>query len=144
MPASDSLLSIFITTHRAGQVGKGALCSWLSGIKLWHMINGAPWYAGPCVTRAVKGAASFTPPSSHHPPRLPITIHHLCSLKVHLNLSNTFDTAVWAVTCIAFWCQCSLNELCSDSPYTCRRAAAAAPSPSCTCCAPSVAWPGRI
>ena len=42
MPASESLLSIFITTHGAGRVGKGTLLSWLSGLQLWHVINGAP------------------------------------------------------------------------------------------------------
>ena len=46
MPASEVLLSTFITTHRAGSVGKGAVKTWVLGLELWHRINGSPWYGG--------------------------------------------------------------------------------------------------
>jgi len=46
MPASEILLSTFITTHGAGSVGKGAVKTWVLGLELWHRINGAPWYGG--------------------------------------------------------------------------------------------------
>ena len=106
MPASKSLLSIFITTHGAGRVGKGTLLSWLSGLQLWHVINGAPWNGGACLSQAVKGTASFAPSSSFCAPRLPVMIHHLRILKHDLDITNMFDAAVWAVACIAFWSQC--------------------------------------
>ena len=114
MPASESLLSIFITTHGAGRVGKGTLLSWLSGLQLWHVINGTPWNGGAHLSRAVKGVASFAPSSSFRAPRLPVTIHHLRVLKQDLDITNTFDAAVWAIACIAFWSQCRLAEVCID------------------------------
>ena len=117
MLASKSLLSIFITAHGAGRVGKGTLLSWLSGLQLWHVINGAPWNGGARLSRAVKGAASFAPSSSFHAPRLPITIHHLHLLKQDLDVTNTFDAAIWAVACIAFWSQCRLAEVCIDTVF---------------------------
>ena len=32
--------------HGAGCVGRGTLLSWLSGLQLWHVINGTPWDGG--------------------------------------------------------------------------------------------------
>jgi len=29
--------------HGTGSVSKGAIKTWLSGVELWHHINGAPW-----------------------------------------------------------------------------------------------------
>jgi len=46
MPASKCLHSTFITTHGTGSVGKGAIKTWISGVELWHHINGAPWLGG--------------------------------------------------------------------------------------------------
>ena len=117
MPASKSLLSIFITTHGAGRVGKGTLLSWLSGLQLWHIISGAPWNGGAHLSQAIKGVASFAPSSSFHGPILPVTIHHLHVLKQDLDVTNTFDTAICAIACIAFWSQCQLAEVCIDSAF---------------------------
>ena len=78
MPASEALLCIFITSHGTGHIGKGSLINWLTGLELWHTINGAPWLGKHRVSHTVKGAAASAPPSSFRPPRLPITINHLC------------------------------------------------------------------
>ena len=104
MPATESLLCIFITTHGAGKVRKGTLLSWLFGLELWHTINGAPWLGKSRLAHAVKGATSFAPAACFHPPCLPVTIQHLQALQDNLDHTNTFDAAVWAVACIAFWC----------------------------------------
>ena len=64
MPAEEPLLCLFITLHGARQVGKSTLISWLASLKLWHSINGTPWLGRTCLARAVKGAASFTPPTT--------------------------------------------------------------------------------
>ena len=95
MPTMEPLLYIFITTHGASKVGNGTLTSLLIGLKLWHTINGAPWLGRARLSRTVKGTASFAPPSSTQPPRLPVTIDHLCTLKSNLQLLDPFDTAVW-------------------------------------------------
>jgi len=43
MPATEALLCIFITFHGTGHVGQGMLTNWITGLELWHSINGAPW-----------------------------------------------------------------------------------------------------
>ena len=49
MPATKSLLCIFITTHGAGKVGKGTLLLWLFRLELWHTINSAhKWFMAHC------------------------------------------------------------------------------------------------
>jgi len=45
MPASQSILSMFITVCSAGSVGNSAMKMWLEGINLWHTINDAPWHS---------------------------------------------------------------------------------------------------
>jgi len=106
MPASECLLSTFITTHGAGSVGKGAIKTWLLGVELWHRINGAPWLGGAELQRAVEGSAKLAPKSSHLSKRDPVTIDHIRALHHHLDLTNSFDIAVFAIACIAFWCCC--------------------------------------
>ena len=106
MPASEILLCTFVSTCGAGSVGKGAIKTWLSGIKLWHRINNTPWHGGAELTRAIEGAAKLTPSSSHLGKHDPVTIQHICALCHHLDLTNAFDIAVFAVACIAFWCCC--------------------------------------
>src|SRR5882724_10156667 len=48
MPASEFILSMFITIRGASSVGNGAMKTWLEGIRLWHTINDAPWH-GSCL-----------------------------------------------------------------------------------------------
>ena len=121
MPAKESLLCLFITSHGASRVGKGMLTSWLAGLELWHSINSTLWLGRMCLARTVKGAASFSATTSSQPLCLPITIHHLHILRHHLTLSDTFDVAIWAVAMVAFWCQCKQNELCNDTSFALTR-----------------------
>src|SRR5882724_4268048 len=106
MPASESLLSHFIASRGAGSVGLGSMKTWLEGIRLWHHVNEAPWRGGAILKRTLNGAAKFSPIESIQPKRDPVTIEHLKSLRHHLDLSNSFDIAVFAVACVAFWCCC--------------------------------------
>ena len=106
MPAPEWLLSAFVTTRGAREVGKGTLSAWLLGLQLWHNVNNAPWHGGTHLKRALQGASQATPPSSKKSKQLPITLWHLQSLRHHLTLSNTFDAAVFATVCVSFWCQC--------------------------------------
>ncbi|CAA7271031.1 unnamed protein product [Cyclocybe aegerita] len=84
MPASDVLLSVFIATLGAGKVATST-------------------------TR--KGVTKLVPISSKRAKRPPVTIEHLYALRKGLDLTNTFDIAVWAIACIAFWSCCRLGEL---------------------------------
>jgi len=45
-------------------VGQGMLTNWISGIELWHLINGEPWLGKGHLNCAIKGTASVTPSSS--------------------------------------------------------------------------------
>jgi len=65
----------------------------------------------------LKGAAKFAPSSSRQPKRDPVTIDHIKALHRHLDLTNTFDIAVFALACIAFWSCCRLGELLIDSKF---------------------------
>src|SRR5882672_6337976 len=38
-------------------------------------------------------------------------------MRTSLNLNDTFDTMVWAIAAIAFWCQCCLSEVCTDLSF---------------------------
>ena len=117
MPAPEWLLSSFISTRGAGTVSKGTMASWLAGLQLWHEINYAPWSGRSHLKRVLQGAAAATPSTSRKPKRLPVTIAHLLALRSNLSLSNTFDAAVFATACVAFWCQCRLAEVCVDNTF---------------------------
>jgi hypothetical protein len=103
MPASELLLATFVTTCGAGSVAKGAMEQWILGLELWHHINNAPWRGGRLLKCAVQGSAAIAPSSSTEAKRDPVTLQHLQCLCDHLDLSTSFDAAVFAVACIAFF-----------------------------------------
>jgi len=117
MPASENLLSTFITTRGACSVGKKTMEHWLYGLELWHSINGAPWHGGLILKRVVEGAGNLAPKSSIEPKRDPVTLQHLQALRKNLDLTNSFDASVFAVACIAFWSCCRLGELLIDTDF---------------------------
>jgi hypothetical protein len=110
MPASEILLAAFVA-HHAGSISSSTMNSWLAALHAWHTINGAPWYAGDMLLQSRKGLKKLVPVSSRRPRRPPITIEHMYALYRGLDLSNTFDAAVWAAASIAFWSCCRLGEL---------------------------------
>jgi len=117
MPSPEWLLSNFIITRGASAVAAGTLKTWLLGLELWHIINGAPWHAGSLVKHALQGSWSSAPHSSTRPKCPPVMLMHLTALRQHLNLNDTFDAAVWATTTVTFWCQCRLAEVCVDGLF---------------------------
>ena len=127
MPVPEWLLSSFISTCGTGAVMKGTMASWLAGLQLWHEINYAPWSGHSHLKRVLQGAAATTPSTTHKPKRLLVTITHLLALQSNLSLSNTFNVAVFAMVCMAFWCQYRLADVCVDNtfdpqPKTCHAA----------------------
>ncbi|KAF8199587.1 hypothetical protein BJ912DRAFT_1020182 [Pholiota molesta] len=102
MPASEVLIAGFATAMAAGKVARTTLDNWLAGLHFWHTINGAPWH-GRDMLRSVKGGVSKLRP--------PVTIQHLHMLRRGLDFSSSFDAAVWALACVAFWSCCRLGEL---------------------------------
>jgi len=54
MPASEPLLTVFVTCCATGSVSFSTLHHWLLSLELWHEINGAPWLGHSTLKRAVK------------------------------------------------------------------------------------------
>jgi hypothetical protein len=116
MPASEALLSIFISSYGAGHVASGTVSTWLAGLQLWHAISFAPWHGDALLKRTRKGVSKLAPPSTRRLPRDPVTYNHMTVLRAGLDLSNTRDSAVWAAACTA-WRDCArLGEVLVDSP----------------------------
>ena len=106
MPSLEWLLSAFLTSQGASSVGKGAMTAWLQGLCLWHTVNHAPWFGGAHLQRALQGSSNASTASSSNPKRKLASLAHLQALLRGLRLMNTFDAAVFAVACVAFWGQC--------------------------------------
>ena len=117
MPSPEWLLSAFLMSRGAGSVGKGAMTAWLQGLHLWHTINHAPWFGGAHLQRALQGSSNASLASSSNPKRKLASLAHLQALLCGLRLTNTFDVAVFAIACVAFWGQCRLAELTVDSAF---------------------------
>ncbi|KAI6154728.1 hypothetical protein BKA82DRAFT_3969337, partial [Pisolithus tinctorius] len=105
MPAPSELISLF-AAHHAGHVSEKTLNNWLAGLHFWHIVNGMPWNGDDMLRHVRRGFTKLVPPSSKRAKRPPITLEALCILHDCLNLTNTFDTSVWALASIAFWSCC--------------------------------------
>jgi len=103
LPASESLLAAFCASW-ASRVASSKVGTWLAGLHFWHKFHGAPWYGGEILSSIQKGIAKLVPDSSKRTQCPPVTIEHMHSLFDGLDLSNSFDAAVWALACTAFWC----------------------------------------
>ena len=117
MPASELLLSAFIA-DTAGSVRSSAINNWLASLHFWHILNAIPWYSQEMLIQMKKGAQKLVPISSECAKCPPTTIKHLHALPNGLDLTNSFDAAIWAIACIAFWCCCHLGELVIPSVNT--------------------------
>ena len=84
---------------------------WLAGIHRGHQIADAPWFGGQLLSQVKKGATRLAPTSSQWERCQPVTLKHLDALWQCLVLSNSFDAAVYAIACVAFWACCRLGEL---------------------------------
>lgn len=105
MPASDNLLALFVASW-AGKIATTSLENWISGLHFWHTLHGAPWYGNALLRMSTAGLNKLVPESSKRPRRPPVTIEHMHALYRNLDLSNAFDTSVFAVASIAFWSCC--------------------------------------
>ncbi|KAH9946883.1 DNA breaking-rejoining enzyme [Amylocystis lapponica] len=108
MPAPEPLVAAFVAKW-AGSVARTTVDNWVAGLSFWHTINGAPWN-GARMLRIVCTAVAKTAPSAK-PKRSPVTVEHLFALRKGLDLTNSFDAAVYAVACVAFWSCRRLGEL---------------------------------
>ncbi|KAF8207524.1 hypothetical protein K438DRAFT_1962444 [Mycena galopus ATCC 62051] len=78
MPASESLLSIFIPSYGAGHVVNGTVSTWLAGVQLWH--------GDALLSLTRKGVSKLAPASSRHLPLDPVSYDHMPALRSALDL----------------------------------------------------------
>lgn len=105
MLAPDHLLALFITSW-AGKVAGSTIQNWLAGIHFWHNIHGVPWHGCTLVCTAASGLNKVVLQSSKRPRRPPVTLEHMHTLFCLLDLSNLFDTSVFAIAATSFWSCC--------------------------------------
>ncbi|KAF7330695.1 hypothetical protein MSAN_02447600 [Mycena sanguinolenta] len=110
MPASHLLLAAFIAEH-VGTSSGSTIKSWMSGIKAWHDINGAPWEGEDRWVELARRTANKMGTKFKREQRGPVTIEHLIALRCALKLSSPFDAAVWSLALAAFWGCRRLGEL---------------------------------
>jgi hypothetical protein len=108
-PASEVLISAFIASY-AGLRSSDCINNWLSGIKWWHVFQGAEWYGGDMLATVKKGVAKLVPDSSRRDKRHPVTIEHMHCLLHGLDLSNAKDAAVYGASSVAFHGLCRSAE----------------------------------
>ncbi|KAG2101582.1 uncharacterized protein F5147DRAFT_762653 [Suillus discolor] len=119
MPASNALLSAFIAAS-AGSISDSTASNWLAGLHFWHIVNGAQWHGtdSPLLHHMKRGLTRLVPPNLKRAQRPPVTLDTLVQLGQGLNLSNSFDVAIFAIACVSFWSCCRLGELLIPSPNT--------------------------
>lgn len=105
MPASYALLCAFIGEHKGRQTGN-AICSWMSGIRSWHIVNHPPWYGDDEWVHLARISANKEGAIHKRPLHAPVSIEHLCALHRAIRLSDPLHAAVWAVAlCTFFGCR---------------------------------------
>ncbi|GBE80443.1 hypothetical protein SCP_0301580 [Sparassis crispa] len=94
MPAMEPLLAAFIAQW-SGSVTQSTVDTWMAGLSFWHALHGAPWQ-GAKMLKVTCSAISKTTPASKEK-CAPVTVEHLYTLRANLDLSDSFDAAVYAV-----------------------------------------------
>lgn len=100
MPACEDLIIGFIGNHM-GDVA--SVNGWLSGLRAWHDLHGAPW---PSESRKIRYARAGARKAGSHrrrPIRNPITLAHMLALFLALDFHIPFHCSIWAIACNAFW-----------------------------------------
>lgn len=102
MPASYALLCAFIGNYKGANSGK-TICSWLSGIRAWHLSNHAVWYGDDKWVQMARITANKEGSRHKRPLRAPVSIEHLLALRREIIITNHFHAAVWAVALVTFF-----------------------------------------
>jgi hypothetical protein len=101
MPAPEWLLAAFAAVA-AGSVSSSCVEGCLSGLSFWHSVNGAEWKGGNQLYIAKAAVKKMVPESSTRVKQPPVTLEHMLTLLKGLDLSSSFNVAVWACT-ITLW-----------------------------------------
>lgn len=97
---------------------------YLAAVRAWHIAQGWPAPLSDDDHKrpefSVRGMAKMQGSRRRRPPRPPVTLPMLRSLKLHLNLSNSFDACIWAMVTSSFFGLMRFGEVSvpSRSSYT--------------------------
>lgn len=118
VPASELLICGFAATAAFETRSLSALNTYLAGLRAWHLAQSAPWLGtgSEMLSMAKKGVAKSAPPSSKRAPRQPVTVAHMAALVKGLSIRDSFDIAVKAGACVAFWGIMRLGEVVVATP----------------------------
>lgn len=114
MPASEELIMLFVAAW-AGKRSRSCVDSWVAGIHAWHSMHGALWSCADGTRLVKQGVSRMVPASSKRESRPPVTADHLLSLRNHLDMSDTFDSAVWACATTTFFGVSRLGIFCPSA-----------------------------
>ncbi|KZS94990.1 hypothetical protein SISNIDRAFT_400278, partial [Sistotremastrum niveocremeum HHB9708] len=109
LPADETVLAAFAASF-AGRKSGSAAKNAVSAVRAWHLAQGFPWTVSPRVQQVLNGVQNLAPLSSIRPLRPPVTPHMLDLLHRGLDLTRSFDRAVFAAALVAFWGQCRLGD----------------------------------
>ncbi|KAJ7463442.1 hypothetical protein B0H11DRAFT_1734596 [Mycena galericulata] len=112
LPVSEFLLCAFAASY-ASTLAAGTVENKLAAVRAWHIINDVKYARGLRLDYVLKVIENLSPGSQA--PRPPITPEMLWLLFSHLDLTDTFDLAVFCTAAVAFWGQCRLKELLSKT-----------------------------
>jgi hypothetical protein len=102
VPASAELITAFVSEF-SGKVSGNTICSWLAGIRSWHIHQRAPWNGEDEWVILARSAANKNGTAFKRSPRAPVSLEHLLVLRKHLKLSTPFHTAIWATALVTFF-----------------------------------------
>ncbi|KIJ91699.1 hypothetical protein K443DRAFT_14187 [Laccaria amethystina LaAM-08-1] len=102
MPANYALLCTFIGEHKGLYFGN-TICSWMSGLRSWHIMNHAPWYGDDAWVHLARTFTNKEGTKHKRSPCAPVSIKHLSSLRRSIHLSNPYHAAIWAVALVTFF-----------------------------------------
>lgn len=108
-PASEFLLCAFFASKQG--LSPATLKNYIAGLRAWHTRDNETF---PSSTRLKLIIKSSIPNTPSPPPKQAVSIQMLECLSLNLSESS-FDTAVLACACTAFWGLCRLGELLPNS-----------------------------
>ena len=118
MPADYALLCAFIGKYKGLQSGN-TICSWLTSLHSWHIMNHAPWYGDDSWVHLTWTSANKEGAKHKLALCAPVSIEHLSCLCRALNLSNPLHAAIWAVALVTFFgCRWSRSSWQMPTPST--------------------------
>ena len=109
-PASQPLLSAFVASLAASYSGR-TISNYFYGVRAWHILHGVPWKLDKVeMDTMLRAAEKLTPISSKKKPRCPYTPDFIDALRLHLDLDNSLDAAVFACLTTCFYASARLGE----------------------------------